>query len=342
MSEKSQVLLRFLKEAATVRRSRIPSYRNDDRVLWFGNIPTDGDEIRSPILGSTPGDAADFWLEVKKTPPPRREPLPQVLAHWVRPEDLDSPHKEPELKKEITVPVEREIPDPDAPPEAPRTIKETGGEIHRLTDHPEIDDAWVEYYVTHWEPWAAKRRRWEETSKVYEEVDFMRRRLEEAEEQYELFLGVGLLQWRDSTNRTVKRHLLAGSADINFDAKRGLITIVPGASFETFQVELDMLELTDRPDLKESQVVNLLEELDIRAWDRKKVGEIMREIANRMRGDAQVDEEALKPNGTVDTGLRVDYAPALILRERRPTAFEEVIERLTGNSETPAAALTAP
>ena len=41
-------------------------------------------------------------------------------------------------------------------------------------------------------------REWQEIQRVYEDVDFMRRRLEEAEERYELFMAVGLLQWRDT------------------------------------------------------------------------------------------------------------------------------------------------
>jgi len=331
LTAKGKALLSFLKEAATIRRPRMPRYSSEDRVLWFSDIPRDSQEIRSPFLVSPPDDSSDFWLEVKKTPPPARKPIPQALADWMRPEDLDSPHEEPELKKEITVLVEREVPDPDAPPEAPRTIKETVEEIRRLQDHPEIDDAWVEYFVNHWEPWAEMMRRWYKVYQVYEDVDFMRRRLEEAEERYELFLGVGLLQWRDSTGETIERHLLTGSAEIVFDASRGLITVVPAASFEIFKPELDMLELTDQPRLEGSNVQEELEELDTRAWDTKKVGKILREIANRARGDSQVDEEAFEPARAADGTFRVFFAPALILRERRLSAFEEVATRLLNN-----------
>jgi very-short-patch-repair endonuclease len=333
LTAKGKSLLRFLKEAATIRRPRMPIYRNEDRVLWFSGIPRDSQEIRSPFLIS-PNDLSDYWLEVKKTPPPVRTSIPQVLADWVKPEDLDSPHKEPELKKEIMILVEKEIPDPDAPPEAPRTVKETIEEVHRLEDHPEIDDAWVEYYVTHWEPWAEKMRRWWKVYQVYEDVDFMRRRLEESEERFELFLGVGLLQWRDSKDKTIKRHLLTGSAEIVFDASRGLLTVVPAASFETFKPELDMLDLADRPRLEGSAVQEKLEDLDTQAWDNKKVGEILREIANRARGDSQVDEDAFEPARAADGTFRVFFTPALILRERRPSAFEEVMTRLLENSGT--------
>lgn len=335
-------LIRFLKETATLRRPRLATYRSEDQVLWFSEIRREISEIRSPILNPPADDVPDYWLEVRKTAPPARPPIPSKLKDWVREEDLDNPHHDPELKKEITLRVEREIPDPDAPPEAPRTIKETVEEIRRLKDHPEIDDAWMEYYFNQWEPWAERRRRWEKISKIYEQVDFMRRRLEEAEERFELFLGVGLLQWRDSTNTTIKRHLLVGPAEIIFDPSRGLITVVPAAFFSSFKIELDMLELADRPWLEDSTIQGKLAELDIQAWDKKKIGEILREIANRARADSQVDEEALEPAPTANDTFWVRYSPALILRERRPTAFEEVVNRLIKTFETASPNITEP
>ena len=68
----------------------------------FSNIPKDSQEIRSPFFISIADDSSDFWLEVKKTPPPVRKPIPQMLTDWVHPEELDAPHKEPELIKQIT------------------------------------------------------------------------------------------------------------------------------------------------------------------------------------------------------------------------------------------------
>ena len=89
----------------------------------------------------------------------------------------------------------------------------------------------------------------------------MRRRLEEAEERYELLLAVGLLQWRDPMDTPVRRHLLAAPAEIVLDAARGLLTVVPAASFERFRIELDMLDLQHQPSLdrgtEESHPVDL-------------------------------------------------------------------------------------
>jgi hypothetical protein len=85
LSAKGKALLRFLKEATTIRRPRMPGYRSEDRVLWFSGIPKDSQEIRSPFLVSPTDDPSDCWLEVKKTPPPARKPISQKLANWVQP-----------------------------------------------------------------------------------------------------------------------------------------------------------------------------------------------------------------------------------------------------------------
>ncbi len=327
VAEKSRALLRFLKDTATLRRKRIPAYGAGDKVFWFGKVTRDRPEIRSAFLADNPGEFPDLWLEVRKKRMPPRPAAPEILEDWVRPQDLDQADQEPELLPEITVLVETRVAAPDAPPELGRTLTEKVPEVRRLEDHPEVQDGWLEYLVNQWEPWAQEMRSWREAQRVYEDVDFMRRRLEEAEERYELVLGVGLLVWRDPTGTTVKRHLLTAPAEITLDAARGVLTVGPAASFEKFRIELDMLELQNQPRLEGAGLDDRLEELDIRAWDRATVGEILRVIANRASPDAQVDESRLEPLERADETFRVVYAPALVLRERRPTAYEELITR---------------
>ena len=274
---------------------------------------------------------------------PVRPTLPAALTDWVRPKDLDDAGLEPELLQEITVLVEKPLAEIEPAPSRSRRAVTKVPETRHLNDSPEVQETWLEYLVEQWEPWAAAMREWQEVHRVYESVDFMRRRVEEAAERYECVVGVGLVQWRDSSGANVKRHLLTGAAEIEFDASRGVLSVVPAASFEAFKVELDMLDLTDQPRLEQSGVSDALEELDVEAWNVDKVANILREIANRTRGDAQVDERAIKPLGQADDGFRVLFAPALILRERRPTALDEIIDRLSGpNGDDGMSSPTAP
>lgn len=325
MIHKGANLLAFLQAVANIRRKRISCYGSNDKVLWFADIPRDRSECRSPFLTEKPEDLTGLWLEVRKKRMPVRPPVPQVVADWVRAEDLDQVEREPELRPEITVLVERQVQDFNAPHGDRNTALERVPELRRLADHPEVEEAWLEYLFDKWTPWAEEMRRWQEVQTVYESLDFFRRRLEEAEERYELMLAVGLLQWRDPTGTAISRHLLTAPAELTLDAARGLLTVVPAASFDHFRVELDMLELQHRPQLNEDVIGDQLEELDIQGWDKALVAPILREIANRLHSDAQVDEEAFNRSDRIEDRPRISFAPALVLRERRPTAYEHLI-----------------
>ncbi|MGH9350751.1 MAG: hypothetical protein ACRD2G_01090, partial [Terriglobia bacterium] len=213
---KSKALLAFLRDAATLRRKRIGAYNATDTVLWFSEAPDGQPECRSAFHSDNPAEFADLWLEVRKRRAPTQPPLPKLVQDWIRPQDFGQADHEPELLPEITILVEKGMPDPDAPADQTRTVIEKVPEVRRLKDHPEVEDAWLEYIVNRWDPWAQEMQRWQQVQQVYEEVDFMRRRLEEAEERYELLLAVGLLQWRDPdpTASTIKRHLLTAPAEI--------------------------------------------------------------------------------------------------------------------------------
>ena len=277
---------------------------------------------------------SDVWLEVRKRRMPARPPVPDAIRNWVSEDDLDNVETEPQLLAEITVPVEREFEADDAASQEGDAIPREISEVRRLEDYPEIQGAWLQYLVERWEPWAQEVRRWREAQDVYERVDYMRRRLEEAEERYELVLGVGLLQWQDPSGCLISRHLLTAPAEVTLDAVRGVLTVGPAVSTAGFRVELDMLELQHRPRLEafKDELQALLEEMDIQAWDTEKVGKALRLIVNHAAADGQVDESAWRPSGHIDNTFRVLYAPALILRERRPTAYEAVIDSLLGNA----------
>lgn len=336
---KGIALLRFLRDAATLRRRRVPSYGSADKLVWLADVPKDRPECRSAFFAGS-SELSDIWLEVRKKRPPARPPVPEVVADWVRAQDLDRPESEPELLPEITLLVQRTAPNLEAPRDRAQSTIEKVPEVRRLKDHPEVEDAWLEYLVNQWDPWAEEMRRWQEVQQIYEDVDFMRRRLEESEERYEVLLAVGLLQCRDHTGTAVKRHLLTASAEISLDAARGLLTVAPAASFEKFRIELDMLDFQQQPRLDKTGLDDRLEELDIEAWNQGRVGEILRIIANRGSPDAQVDEEGLRPLERADETFRVVYAPAIVLRERRPTAYEELVNKCLSLLEGDAAPAT--
>ena len=103
---------------------------------------------------------------------PAWPPVPRVVADWVRAEDLDQPENEPQLRREITLIVERPVPAPDTPQGTQRTTLQQVPERLRLADHPEVEEAWLAYLVEKWAPWAQEMRRLQKVQKVYETLDF--------------------------------------------------------------------------------------------------------------------------------------------------------------------------
>jgi len=305
--------------------------------LWLGEVPRDQPEIRSAFFADKPSDFPDLWLEIRKKRRPALPAVPEKLQDWV-PQKFQS-NPEEYLDKgtdELIGLLKRRI-----------TVLVGGGaeripEEKRLDDYRGLEDAWREYLVGRWEPYKEEMLRWRPVQDVYERVDFMRRRLEEEEERYELLLAVGLLQWRDSTGRPIKRHLLTAPADISLDSARGVLTVRPADFFQSFRVELDMLERREWPLLEKAGLEDRLEELDVAAWDTAKVAGILRVIANMTRSDAEVIEGAWVPLERADNTFRVLYAPALVLRERRPTAYDELITRFLQASSERGFSATAP
>lgn len=330
-NDKGKHLLDFLKATAVIRRRRITKYGDNDQVVWLGDLPKDRPECRSPFANDK-DEFGGLWLEVRKQRMPVRPPVPKEVLDWVRDEGLDQVVREPELLPEITVLVERVVPDPVAPEGSGKTVTEQVPEVRRLEDYPNVEENWLEYLVEKWEPWAQAMRRWQEVQNIYEKLDFMRRRLEEAEERYELVLAVGYLQWHDPTGVSVARHLLTAPAEIALDAARGVLSVAPAASFDGFRVELDMLDLQHRPRLRHDQLGKRLDELDIQAWDFSLVAPALREIANSLSADAEVEEE---PRGVGRFGQRprISFAPALVLRERRPTGYDDLVGKFIRAAE---------
>lgn len=240
-ASKGTALLKFLAANAALRRGRVVSYGASDQVMWFGELPRERPECRSPFLSDNPDVTGDFWLQVDKKREPMRPPVPDSVADWVSTDDLDQVDAEPELRAEITVPDAQHALDLGDGPAPARLL--------RLVDHSDVQDAWLSYLLDEWQPWAERMRRWREVQEVYGRLDYMRRRIEESEERYEFLLAVGLLQWRAPTGEGVKRHLLTAPAEIDLDAARGVLTVVPAADFDRFRVELDMLEPQTRPRL---------------------------------------------------------------------------------------------
>ncbi|MCP9456463.1 MAG: hypothetical protein NNA18_10200, partial [Nitrospira sp.] len=126
-TEKTGALLRFLREAATLRRKRIAAYGAGDTLLWLADLPQDlphtwKDACKSAFVADNPAEVPDLWLEVRKKRKPTLPPLPRALQDWVPQKLQNNPDEYLDkridelldlLNRQITVLVEKRVRDPN-------------------------------------------------------------------------------------------------------------------------------------------------------------------------------------------------------------------------------------
>lgn len=335
-AERSLSLLAFLEDFSALRHKRITKYRPDDELIWFGELPPGRRECRSPFHAEEEVTSS-LLLEVRKQPMPPRPATPTELRDWLREEVLDRWSEEPELPDRMTVLVDEAVHPPGEQPWTERQSRTV-----QLEDEPETEDIWITYLVENWEPWAEKMRQWWEVQSIYNRLDSMRRRIEASEEHYELVVGIGLLIWRDPKGKEIRRHVLTAPVEISLDAPRGVLRAEVSASFESFHVELDMLERSEQPHVDTETIGALLADLDVNAWNRDLVGPILREIAHRLRSDAQVEVTEWGSTRRLTEHPQFVYAPALVLRGRRSRAYDDLIRQFKVAAENEAYTETEP
>lgn len=312
---KTRQLLSYLHDFSQLRRDRSGSYRSEDRLLWFHQLQELLPEVRTPILKTPQKDGSTHWLEMTKpeaipNPPPVLSEISAVFDVI----GLQVPEREPELHL--------------------RSLPSEGGV---RTDHQcsreDVLSSWERYLEVEWRPWAQKARRLRLLDRLYGELDFIRGRTEEAEEQHELVLALGLLAWDDPESIRIFRHLLTARTEILFDARRGVFYVQPEATFDALRVELDMLNLQYQPALEKTSIPQRLEDLADRVWDRQSLADILQELGHLIHTKCSVFAETLEPPSTLPKDPCIYYAPALVLRRRRLPAYERLALLFKGLAE---------
>jgi very-short-patch-repair endonuclease len=339
LADQSARMLTFLLEMSYFRRSRVLDYDPDrERIVWFAKLPDDNGpragKIRSSFLRTIhsplSGTRLDFdeeeqtlpWLEVEKVGLPKPPDVRPDLKPWLPQEFLDHPEgyieKTPEAIEELLL------------PEVRRPTADGGGsQIERLDADPSRRQRWRQFLRTQWFPWAAQVRALQPLVEVYKTLTYMRNRLLEGEELYELLMATGLLIWRNNAGEKIFRHVLVAPATIEADLSTGALRVVPADPVPKFRLELDMLEPSERPQLDRNRLDTTLEQLGVEAWDPGRVRQVLNLLeAGSGSVQATVLLSATAEGAHADRTMRFYWAPALVLRARRQTGYEQVVRRL--------------
>lgn len=301
-------LFSYLRELSLLRSPVIRTVDQYESVLWFDELP-DHPSIRSIERAPIPDDP-DLWLEIQRSDEPRLKEPRSLLSEWIDATRLHESAVEPTLRAAVV-----------------RFSAEGMQQSISLSDHPEVLQAWEAYLADVWRPWAERHREWLTLYERYEHVFSIYQQIQKLGEAFEFVLGLGLLIWKTPAG-DVRRHILCGGAEIDFETVRGIVSVRGASDGVKLHLETEMLEVSERP-TNEPDLQRQSEEIAETPWDKPKVLSILEGWVHSAspRGAFHQLDTAAAPTNDPQILLR----PALILRKRSGRSIVASFEKIIGD-----------
>jgi very-short-patch-repair endonuclease len=197
----------------------------------------------------------------------------------------------------------------------------------------DVQTAYEAFRYGIWESWKAQYEAWQQQSSIHDHLYQLRDALERSVGGWELILGVGCLSWTVN-GQDVRRHLIEARVDLAFEAHEGTFTLGPAADGAGLTLVEDMLDAEYRPDNTiRHRAEKALEKAADDPWNFEAVDKCLRTYANGLRpngGEYEPNEYESLPAGHEP---RIDFAPALILRERNDRGYQRLVKSILLNLE---------
>lgn len=335
LRDKAVRLFTYLQELAQLRTPKVCDLSSYESILWFHEVPHEPGCFS--VAWGTEREGAEVWLEVKKRKEPPCPAIPAICTDWVDPAALCDSSREPQLRDRIAGP-----PLPETTGDTPSsqaTPDESRPQFLELKDEPDVQEQWLRYLIERWPPWAKEHMCWRAVQTIYGKLFTMYQQQKRLGETYELVLGMGLLTWVPPSGQRVRRHLLVGQANLNFDADRGVLSVEPAAEGVKLSLEVDMVEPNERPPVElQLALEKSIEGTAETPWDCGRVEPILRSWVHSIDPQGSYTDD-LEPSAQERTTPQVTFAPALILRRRTGRSLvrslSTIISQIKGGGEIP-------
>lgn len=296
--------------------------------LWLAEIPEN--PLFENIVCADFDLSKDYWIKVSKPVEPIKPkfpPVPKILEQWIVTETLTDEENGPILKDSIIMEEEEEI---------------------FLEDNPEIVEEFDNYVNKKWLddliPFKEKFEEYQKQMDIYERLATTYKQLfsiynkaEQFGEEYELIIGVGLLNFKeDDSSPKILRHFFTQKVDINFEFSRNssIISIAPNIE-SVPQIETDsIIDLFDQFD---SQNIIEAEKLVKAYFAEKETSSLFDNIEDAI----QMFAERVSPVGVFDSTIEKPkntpkkptflFSPCLILRKRNTRSYTALFEKIIEN-----------
>jgi very-short-patch-repair endonuclease len=209
----------------------------------------------------------------------------------------------------------------------------------KLEDYPAVQDQWLKYLIEKWQPWSEQHRRWKSVQALYGSLFTIYNQQKKLGEEYELIVGLGLLNWITPSSQRVRRHVLVAQASISFDAARGIISVQPAADGVKLSLESDMLEPSERPAVEQQLTIeSALAAAAETPWDKGLVEPVLQSWVHSIDPLGTYEGSLIPPTET-NRAPQIFFSPAVILRRRTARslvrALSTVIEQIKAGTEIP-------
>ena len=319
---KSSNLLQYLKEVVQLKNKSVRSIDNYENKVWLSDIPESKYSFIQPMIKGFPSNSddelSDKWIEIKKPKLTNAPKLPRALEEWVDTIDINNPNILLSLKESIEVISNDEN-------------NEDVLEIKKLSENNYLKKIFKEYISIKWRPWSEIEKINHKVQEIYSEFYTIYSNQKKLSETYEILMGVGYLTWKTPSNYEVKRHGVTCNITIEFDAKRGVITIMPSGVNGFTYFEQDMLDYNEQLHGKEEEKIKKsIKELRYNVWGSKFVHTALNSWLNNLSPEGKYFNNILKHKDIKPDPI-ISFAPAIILRKRGQRNFIDFIEKANEN-----------
>jgi very-short-patch-repair endonuclease len=340
--EKYLQIFNYLKEFSKLRSNPVRDIDVQEtqypEKIWLNDIPEN--ELFDNVIRPDFNQDNDYWLRVKKPKEPMKPEFAkfsELIERWVDKSTILNKEEEPQLKKFI----------------------EINGENVSIEDFPDIQREFQTYINKKWiddlieynvkiEYYYKEYDKYDKYNVVYKQLFRLFNKSQQFGEEYELVVGVGLLNFKENDERPkIFRHILTQRVDINFEYSQKDSQILVSPNIDSIpQIETDsILDLVEQFDSQniidaEKSVENYINDKNIESIFNN-IEDALQMFADRVSPDGSYYHMLGKPNKT-PSKPKISFSPALLLRKRNTQSLTALYEKILENIENGEADIEIP
>ena len=332
--EKYQQIFKYLLEFSKIRSNPVRDIEYQDthypERFWFSEIPEDS--LFDNVIRQNFNPENEFWIKVKKPKEPEKPVFPAVsktLNPWIEYDSLMDDAEEPILKETI----------------------EINGKILTISDFADVQREYEKYinstwiddlitYKTEYSNYEKEFEIFEMQNNIYKRLFRIYNKAQQFGEEYELIVGVGLLNFKENTeSHKIFRHVLTQRAEINFEYTERDSHIIVCPTIESLPIIetdaiIDLIEQFDSQNIidAEKEVENFIREKGTSSIFNEELKDAIQIFADRFSPEGKFIDTIERPNST-EKRPTVFYSPALLLRKRNTRSYTALYENILENLE---------